>query len=158
MQVEPFIFFTGKYEKTVDAKRRVNLPAILISQVASKTFNITRGQDQDLYVYPQEVFVKKAMQLNENFGSRGEQDLERRLYFQETLADAQPVQADQQGRIILPQSFLEYAKIDTNVLIIGAVDKLIFWNPDLYHSFIQSSQLSEKERVNQYGWGESKEQ
>ena len=148
------IFFTGKFDKTVDAKRRVNLPTILINQVENKTFNITRGQDQNLYVYPQEVFIQKAMQLNKNFGSRGEQDLERRLYFQETLADAQPVQADQQGRIIVPQYFLDYAKIDTDALIIGAVDKLIFWNPDLYNKFIQSSQFSEKERVNQFGWGE----
>ena len=151
------ICFAGKFEKNVDAKHRINIPALLVNQVSSKTFNITRGQDHNLFVYPLEVFIEKAQKLNKSFGSRGEKDREKRLYFQETMADAQPVQCDQQGRLIIPEEFLDFAEINDRVLIIGAYEKLILWNPELYKAFIESSEYTEEERVHQFGWAENEE-
>jgi len=95
-----------------------------------------------------------AARLNAHFGSSGEKDKGKRLYFQETMGDAHPVQCDQQGRITVPQAFLDYAKIKDKVLIIGAFDKLVFWNPELFEEFKKSSQFSEQERVHQFGWAD----
>lgn len=148
------ICFTGKYEKNLDAKHRINIPAVLVNQMSEKTFNITRGQDGNLYIYPLEVFIEKAKTLNDSYGSRGEREREKRLYFQETMADAHPVQCDQQGRILMPDAFLEYAGIHDKVLILGAFDKLIVWNPDLYQKFLGSSEYSEEERIHKFGWAE----
>jgi len=148
------ICFTGNVEKTVDSKRRVNIPAYLVNQVSDKTFHITRGQDHNLLIYPKEIFIKMAARLSTHYGSSGEKDKEKRLYFQETMGDALPVQCDQQGRITVPQQFLDYAKIKDKVLIIGAFDKLVFWNPELFERVRASSQLSEQERVHQFGWAD----
>ncbi len=148
------ICFAGKFLQTVDAKRRVSIPAFFHGQVQSKVFHITRGPDHDLFVYPREVFVKMAAKINENFGGRGEKDREKRLYFQETLGDAQPVQCDQQGRVTVPPEFLEYAGIKNKILIIGAFNKLVFWDPEQYESFSKSSQMSPQERVSEFGWAE----
>jgi MraZ protein len=148
------ICFAGKFLQTVDAKRRVSIPAFFHGQVQSKVFHITRGPDSNLFVYPKEVFVRMAARINDNFGGRGEKDREKRLYFQETLGDAQPVQCDQQGRVTVPEEFLGYAKIEKKVLIIGAFNKLVFWNPEEYNTFIRSSKMSPQERVSEFGWAE----
>jgi len=148
------ICFAGKFTQTVDTKRRVSIPAFFHGQVQSKVFHITRGPDHNLYIYPREVFVKMAARINENFGGRGENDKEKRLYFQETLGDAQPVQCDQQGRVTVPPEFLEYAKIKNKILIIGAFNKLVFWNPDEYDAFTQSSKMTSQDRVFEFGWAE----
>ena len=154
MDSESPVFFTGETEKNIDSKRRVNIPAHLINQVPDKTFHITRGDDQNLYIYPTKVFFKNAAKLSTSFGTRGQKDREKRLYFQETMKDAHPVQCDQQGRITVPQKFLDFAKIEKRVLIIGAFDKIIFWNPGRFEAFQNSGELSEQERVNRFGWGD----
>jgi len=154
MSTLPKICFTGTFDKTVDSKRRINLPAALTNQVPDRTFHIMKGQDLNLFVYPQEMFMAMAARLNTHFGFRGETDKEKRIYFMETMADAHPVQCDQQGRITVPQKLLEYAKIRERVLIIGAFDKLVLWNPDLYEEFTGDSQYTAQERVNQFGWAE----
>lgn len=148
------ICFAGKAEKSVDSKKRINIPAHLINQVTDKTFHITRGADKNLFVYPKEVFFKKAARLNKYFGSRGQADLEKRLYFIETMADAHPVQCDQQGRIHVPQEFLDYAEIKDRVLVIGAFDKIVLCDPAIFETVKQASQLSGQERVTQFGWAD----
>lgn len=117
-------------------------------------FHITRGPNDCLFVYPREVFVKKASRLNSHFGYRGTEDDEERRYFLETVSDAHPVRCDQQGRITVPQEHLEYAKIKDKVLVIGAVDHLELWNPDVYNEFIGQSSFTPKDRVRRYGWVE----
>ena len=149
--------FTGKFSQTVDAKRRVTIPAFFLTQISDKTFHITRGPDKNLFVFPREIFIRKAAKLNKHFGSRGEKDKEKRLYFLETLGDAQPVQCDQQGRITVPQEFLDYAKIMDRILIVGAYNKFVFWNPKLLEAFKSSSQYSEQQRVGQFSWAEEDE-
>ena len=157
VNVESKICFAGKAKKTVDNKRRVNIPANIVNQISSKAFHITRGQDQNLFVYPKEIFYQKAAKLNFHFGSRGEVEKEKRLYFLETMADAREVQCDQQGRIMIPQEFLDYANIKESVLIIGAFDKLVLCNPDVFEQFIKSSQFTEQDRVTQFGWADREE-
>ena len=68
------ICFSGKFLQTVDAKRRVSIPAFFHGQVQSKVFHITRGLDSNLFVYPREVFVKMAARINDNFGGLDEHD------------------------------------------------------------------------------------
>jgi len=148
------ICFSGKFHQTVDAKRRVSIPAYYHGQVQSKIFHITRGPDHNLFVYPREIFLKMAQRINENFGGRGEKDVEKRIYFQETIGDAQPVQCDQQGRVTVPSEFLEYANIKSKVLIVGLYNKLVFWNPDEYERFIKSSSMTPQQRVGEFGWAE----
>ncbi|RKY79061.1 hypothetical protein DRQ07_06850, partial [candidate division KSB1 bacterium] len=91
---------------------------------------------------------------NSHFGYRGTEDDEERRYFLETVSDAHPVRCDQQGRITVPQEHLEYAKIKDKVLVIGAVDHLELWNPDVYNEFIGQSSFTPKDRVRRYGWVE----
>jgi len=149
------IFFAGKAEKILDKKGRVLIPALFVNQVPDRVFHITRGPDHSLFVFPKDVFVGMAHKINKHFGSRGEKDIDRRVYFHETLADAPPVLCDGQGRITIPQDFLDYAKIKDKVLIAGGFDKLIFWNPDIYAGFLDSSKMTAQERVQEFSWAET---
>lgn len=164
--------FTGKFPYGVDAKRRINIPAPAKNEIFREhddtseqgenrehketdiIFHITRGPNDCLFVYPRDVFTKKAARLSSHFGYRGTEDDEERRYFLETVSDAHPVRCDQQGRITVPQEHLEYAQIKDKVLVIGAVDHLEFWNPDVYAAFIGQSSVTPKERVRRYGWVE----
>ena len=145
--------FSGKFLYTVDAKDRINIPATYRNQIGKESdniFHVTLGPRECLFGYPQKVFIPIATRWEQKYGSLSTGDEERR-YFLETMANAQPTRCDQQGRIIVPKEHLEYAKIENEVLIIGAVNKFEFWNPELYDQFIKSSPITSRERVNRYG-------
>jgi MraZ protein len=52
---------------------------------------------------------------------------------------------DSQSRILVPQMLIDYAKIDKEVLIIGALRKIEVWNPKIYDDYLKQSPLSYEE-------------
>jgi len=145
--------FSGKFPYTVDSKGRVNIPAIIRSQLgpeSDNTFHIAEGPNDCLFVYPRESFVHIAAKLEKKYGSLSSSDEERR-YLLRIMANAHPSRCDQQGRIMVPREHLDYAKIKDKVLIIGVFNKLEFWDPKNYEKFIEESGFSTKERVQKFG-------
>lgn len=145
--------FSGKFLYTVDVKGRVNVPAPYRSQLSAgndQTFHIAYGPNECLFVYPQQIFIQVATRLEEEYGSLATPDEERR-YLLDTMASAQPSRCDQQGRIIVPQEHLDYAHLTGEVLIIGVLNRMEFWNPKLYHAFMEDSELNKKQRVQRFG-------
>ena len=145
--------FSGQFQYTVDVKGRINIPADFrrqLSEESLSTFHITFGPNASLFVYPREVFVHIASRLEEKYGSLATPEEERR-FFLELMAHAQPSRCDGQGRIIVPKTHLDYSNIQKEVLIIGAVNKLEFWNPEHYETFFKQSSLSSNDRVQRFG-------
>ena len=52
---------------------------------------------------------------------------------------------DVQSRILVPSPLIEYAKIEKEVLILGALKKIEVWNPKVYEEYLlQSPQTYEE--------------
>jgi len=128
--------FKGKYEYTVDDKGRLSLPAKLrkhISPEASDTFVITRGHDQCLYLYPQDVWNKLEEDFKERLNVNREED---RLYLRTILMWSHEVGLDKQSRISIPTELIEFAEIQGNVLVIGSLEKIEIWNPTSFKNYL----------------------
>jgi MraZ protein len=52
---------------------------------------------------------------------------------------------DGQSRILIPQMLIDYAQIEKEVLIIGALRKIEVWNPKIYTEYLKQSPLSYEE-------------
>ena len=150
-------FFSGEAVKPVDIKRRIHIPAHMIKVVPDKTFYITIGDDGTLNLYPAQAFYERALGISK-FGRLGQPDKEKRLHYYKTLKNAHPLQCDQQGRITIPQKFLDYAGIQDKVLIMGGLHKIILWKPEEYEAFERSSELTDQERIHRFGWGDPEDQ
>jgi MraZ protein len=130
-------FFKGRELYSVDAKGRVNIPAKMrksISPEASDTFVVTRGPDDDpcIYAYPLDEwkrFEENLKQLNQY----NEQD---RYFLRALLYWADEVAIDRQSRIMLPKSLVDFARIEKSALILGAMDHIEFWNPDVFDTYL----------------------
>jgi MraZ protein len=53
-----------------------------------------------------------------------------RYFIRKTTRYASLVEYDKQGRIMLTKPLIDYAGLDKDVHIIGALNKLEIWNPD----------------------------
>ena len=52
---------------------------------------------------------------------------------------------DAQSRILIPQMLIEYAQIEKEVLIIGALRKIEVWNPKTYDDYLKQSPMTYEE-------------
>lgn len=130
--------FKGKYEYAIDDKGRLNLPAKLkkyVSPEANDTFTITRGHEGCLYLYPLDTWNGIERDFSARLNVHNEED---RLLLRIMLMHAQEVALDKQNRIGIPHDLLDIAKIKGNVILIGALDKIEIWCPEVLDAYLDS--------------------
>lgn len=132
------ISFTGEYNNTIDQKNRLSIPAKYrkaLSPINNGTFVLTRGFDRCLILYPLDEWKKVELQL----GSLSSIKIKHRNFVRSIVRCAIHVKYDSQGRVAIPDSLLEYAKIEKNVTIIGMIKKIEIWSPKTLDNSISNN-------------------
>tara|TARA_B100001250_G_scaffold409376_1_gene433591 strand:+ start:848 stop:1285 length:438 start_codon:yes stop_codon:yes gene_type:complete len=130
--------FLGEHVVPLDEKGRIFVPAEFRRKLpveAADTFIIVRGYDRCLAAYPQHVWVgvaEKLMDLSQT-------ERRNRVFLRAMLSQAAEVKMDRQGRAALPRKLLQRAGIDGQIVVIGALDKLEFWEPESWTAFLQEA-------------------
>lgn len=126
-------FFYGEYEHSLDEKGRVILPA-KFRELLGDRCHITRGYDGCLTVYDDEGWNKCLEKMLENL--EHETDRSHRRLNRSLSAGGVDLNIDKQGRMLVPPILRNYAGIDKEVSIIGAVDKIEIWDTEKWQSYI----------------------
>ena len=129
--------FKGSYSYSVDSKGRINIPARLrkyVSTEANDTFVITRGFEQSLFVYPLDEWNRVEQSIRELSASNPKD----RFFTRTLLQYATESQLDGQARITVPKELLQFAAIETEVLIIGVLERMELWNPKVFQKYLES--------------------
>ena len=130
--------FKGQFHYTLDTKGRLNIPAKFrrsLEPEANETFVTIRGFDPCLFLYPLDEWKKfedKLRQLTTN-------KKQNRLFIRMITSNASEDRCDKQGRIIIPADLLKIANIERDILIVGALDKIEVWNPQVYQETLEAS-------------------
>jgi MraZ protein len=119
--------FFGRYEHSLDAKGRLILPAKFRGPFERGSY-LTQYHDRCLALWAPEEF-EQQMQGREDAQdrSRDERNLAR-LW----ASGTQEVDLDRQGRIAIPPHLREFARLDGDVLVHGAIDRVELWNPEVW--------------------------
>ena len=129
--------FKGTYGYSVDKKGRINIPAKLrkyVSPDANDTFVITRGFDRCLFVYPLDEWNKQESSIR----ALSPSNPQHRFFMRTLLQWATESQLDGQARIIIPKELLQFARIENEVMIIGILDHIEVWNPNVYEEYLKT--------------------
>ncbi|MDD4510156.1 MAG: division/cell wall cluster transcriptional repressor MraZ [Oscillospiraceae bacterium] len=116
---------TGSYQHTIDAKGRLFIPAKLREELGD-VFYLAMGMDGCLAIYPEtswEGFMEKLEQLPTA------QTRAMRTFFANTVK----CELDSQGRILVPQKLRTYAKMEKEVIINGAQNRVEIWNAESWN-------------------------
>lgn len=111
----------GTYSHNMDIKGRMNFPTKL-RETLGEVFIITKGLDGCLFVYSTEGWDELSEKIRQVPLSKG-RELQR--FF---MAGACEVEADKQGRILIPATLREYATLDKDVIVIGASTRAEIWD------------------------------
>jgi MraZ protein len=125
--------FMGHDRTSVDSKRRIVIAAKFrraLDPAANETFVVTRGFDGCIAAYPQNAWQRRLAELE----ALDEKQPTARAYRRATLFHADEVKLDGQGRLLLPQSLCELARITegSGALVVGGGSFLEIWNPEVH--------------------------
>jgi MraZ protein len=126
VQLGPLAFF-GEQEHRVDPQGRISLPT-RFRDAFKGGLVLTRGYDRCIYVYTPSQWETVANQVATLPLNKFKNRRMRRMNF----AAAYTIEADKQGRVLLPASLRSYAQIDEEVVIAGMGNFLEIWNKEAW--------------------------
>ncbi len=133
--------FLGTHSPRLDEKGRLFLPAKFRAELAEGLV-ITRGQDRCLFVYPMAEFERLAEAARAAPTTMGEARKHVRM-LSSSASDEVP---DRQGRITVPQQLREYAGLDRDCAVIGALSRVEIWDAARWAQYVQASEQDYSEQ------------
>ena len=127
--------FLGTHSPRLDDKGRLFLPAKFRAELAEGLV-ITRGQDRCLFVYPIAEFARLAEAARVAPATMGEARKHVRM-LSSSASDETP---DRQGRITVPKDLREYAGLDRDCAVIGALSRVEIWDAARWAAYVQANE------------------
>lgn len=116
--------FFGRYEHTLDPKGRLILPAKFRAAFERGGF-LTQNSERCLALWTPDEFEKQmAARLEQAEAGKADRNLVR-LW----ASNSHEVEVDRQGRMAIPSHLREFARLDSEVLVTGAIDRVELWDP-----------------------------
>lgn len=116
------VAFMGEYRHTLDAKGRLAIPARFREGLGER-FVATRGMDNCLWVYPPAEWDQFSARLQALPATNPSARALQRFF----LAGATECEVDAQGRILIPESLREHARLDREAVVVGVGAKVEIW-------------------------------
>jgi MraZ protein len=127
--------FFGRYEHSLDDKGRVILPAKYRAHFERGGF-VTQHLDGCLAVWTPDEFEKQMVAMQEAQAQGRSQRNLARVW----SAGSEEIEVSASGRMAIPRHLREYAQLEGEVVVIGAVDRVELWNPALWEQKVQPSE------------------
>ena len=120
--------FLGNFEAKADAKGRIFVPAAfrkLLQSQGEDSFVLRKDIFQDcLVLYPGSVWEREIELLRSklNKWNKTEQQV-----FRQFVLDAERLEMDESGRVLISKRYLELANIDAHIRFLGVDETIEIW-------------------------------
>jgi MraZ protein len=120
----------------------VSLPVAFRREAADQRFVLLQAFPPALALYP----AGEWLQVEERVRDLLKHQPEARMWVLRMTSSAVECAPDSQGRILIPQRLKEAAHLENQVMLVGAIDKVEIWNPNLFESAVSA----EADQFSQY--------
>jgi MraZ protein len=121
--------FVGRYEHSLDTKGRVILPVKFRGPFERGGY-LTQHTERCVALWTPAEF-ERQMEVMQERSDSGRPDRNRMRIWASNSAE---VEIDRQGRMPIPLHLRTFARLDTEVLVHGAIDRVELWNPAEWES------------------------
>ena len=123
--------FLDNFLHKLDTKNRVSIPAAYRQWTSEEQveFVMSKGPDSCIVVYPAPEWDEFIANLTAKLRKTNQKQ---RAYLRKYTHDASRVKCDKQGRMLIPNKYLEFAQIKDNVKIVGMGDTFELWSQEMY--------------------------
>lgn len=127
--------FMGEFQHSIDEKGRIIIPA-KFRDLLGTSFVVTRGLDQCLFVYPQAEWETMEQKLKALPLMKSDARAFTRFFF----SGATECGWDKQGRVNLPGTLRQYAKLEKDCVVLGVSNRVEIWSLDTWQQYFQQSE------------------
>lgn len=121
--------FIGNIDARLDEKGRIFIPAAyrkVLAEYDSRRVVLRRDPDNECLVfYPEEVWNKKVQELQDTLDEWDPDDM---MLLMQFTSDAEWLEPDNQGRVLLQKRNLEQTGADQDVVFVGMLNKFALWS------------------------------
>ena len=129
--------FLGTYEHTIDEKGRMTIPARFRELILGGAY-LTQGIDNNLVVILADNFERVMAQIELQSGT----DPNIRLLRRKLFPNAQRIEVDRLGRILIAEAHRSYAQLADKAIVVGLGSNFEIWSPELWQE--QNEKLSDE--------------
>lgn len=129
--------FMGEYQHTIDTKGRLIVPSKFREHLG-RSFVLTRGLDNCLFGYPMDEWKI----LEEKLKALPVTKKDARAFTRFFFSGATEVEIDKTGRINIPASLRQYAKVEKECVVIGVSGRIEIWAKSLWSTYYDESEES----------------
>lgn len=122
--------FSGEFRHSLDEKGRLIMPSRFREELGD-TFVLTRGFDHCLWCFSPEAW----REMEARFRGLSFMQSNVRAFLRWFFSGATECELDRQGRFVVPASLREYARIQREVVIIGAFRQVEIWSRERWEEY-----------------------
>jgi len=129
MSQEATTLYSGTFERSMDAKKRVAVPAPWLSKDEGEIFHvIPHPAERYLMVMPLEEFDRWEQRIQESQATAAE----KRMAIRKFYSEAHTATTDKQGRILLSDKHCERGELAGEVVFVGGRSRFEIWSRERY--------------------------
>lgn len=141
--------FIGNIEARLDEKGRIFIPAgyrKILGEMESRRIIMRRDTDNECIIfYPEQVWNDKVGQLRQ---ALNEWDPDDQMILMQFMAEAEILEPDSQGRVLLQKKNVEMIGAQQDVLFVGMLDRFALWSPSVFRDKqMPQKDLAERIRI-----------
>ncbi len=138
--------FLGNIEAKADAKGRIFIPAVFRKRLQSEgeSFLVLRKDifQNCLVLYPGSVWENE---INELRNRLSKWNREQQQIFRQFVLDAERVEMDANGRVLIPKRYLQMVSIETEVRFLGVDNTIEIWAKEVLEKpLVEPDEFSSK--------------
>ena len=139
--------FRGTFPHTIDSKGRLSVPTKfreVLKERGGLQLIITRGTHVDcLSCFPMDRW-REVEDAADNIPSIEERD----AFIRHFVSPAQDCAVDKMGRVLIPVPLREEARLDREVMVVGALGKFEIWDRSRWESYDRATRANSLEMLN----------
>ena len=115
--------FTGQFEHSLDDKGRLTIPARFRARLNDHFVLTIAPPDPCLALYPEMAWSDFCAKLE----AAPRKDEQYRSFVRHLFAHTEEVTLDGQGRLLIPPPLREYAELERDAVLVGALTRVELW-------------------------------
>jgi transcriptional regulator MraZ len=135
--------FVGQFQHSLDAKGRLILPARFRAEF-ERGGHLSPNTEGCVALWTPGEFARQSEERLAQSRAGGPTDRQHSRYW---AANSSDVEFDKQGRFALPPAIREYGQLTGDVLVVGALDHVELWNPEVYAAQVNPAEDAFKRGV-----------
>jgi len=120
--------FLGQYEHSIDEKGRLTIPSRYRDELSDEKLVLTTGFEHSLLALTPELFKIVSTQIR----SKPITDPTSRQFRRYFYSNAQELEIDKAGRILVPAFLRDAANLKENTVLAGNGEYFELWSPELW--------------------------